>query len=472
MSGYGRLLKFVFLFTFLLSFSPLFAQEIPVNIKADSLKYIEETGQLEASGSVEVHFKEVIIYSDYLHMDGKTNIATAEGNVRMFSKDQHSLSDKIVYSPDTDVSLFSNFKAKLSTTKVKSDVFLTARDLKDEGDKMFGDVGGITTCDYDVAHYFVTATKVEYYPGSMLIGYNAIIFVGGLPGFWLPVVYYDLSGKQNRNWEFGHNEVEGDYVKSSWGYPAGILYLDLMEKKGFGHGTANKYSLWGLGGGLLYLYHLDEKDGGVTDWVSRVNHVKQIDQWTTLKLDHEFIATYLIPSGRRDQTSFNLDINHQRLNNWNLKVNNFDDRIGMQQKYGLSYSLTEKKSSINYSANYDFSKKEPYWIRAAQRLNYRRTLWRDDVMFSGRLNYSNYVQDSGLPGDERLEPAYDITGREEGYSWRFSESWYVDYDGDTYTDDENHQFVDKLPEIEVTPNPYNFDLFTLRPKFGYGYYRE
>jgi hypothetical protein len=448
------------------------SEEIPVNIKSDKLKFIEGTGIIEASGSVEVKFKEVIIHADILRMDSESNVATAEGNVRIITPDYRAVSNYIIYDATREVSGFSDFKTTLSPSKVKGNLHLSARELEDLGNKMLGREGELTTCDDEIPHFFTTADRVEYYPEDKVIGYNVFLYVGGMPSLWMPVMVYDLSRKQKRNWVFGHNEVEGDYLKSSWGYPGGILYLDLMEKKGFGHGTEVGYSLLGLGAGTLYLYHLEEKDTGITDWVTRIDHTKQLDPWTTLKLNQSYTTIYLIPSGRRDQTALGLDLSYSREARWNLKTNSFDDRIGALQKYSLHYDAAHEKTFTSYDLNYDFSKRIPKWVRNSQRFNHRRPLWSDKVMLNTRANYYNSIADEGAVGDQRLEPAVDITGRETGYSWRYSSNWYMDLDGDDYRGDDNYQYLEKLPEIEVIPDPINLDLFTLRPKFGYGHYHE
>ncbi len=460
----------LFFMTCLLASFSLASDEIPVSIRSEKLKYIEGTGIIEASGSVEVTFKEVVIHADILRMDSESNIATAEGNVRIITRDYRAVSSYIIYDASREVSTFSDFKTTLLPSKVKGDLYLSAAELNDLGNRMLGRSGELTTCGDETPHFFTTADRVEYYPEDKVIGYNVFLHVGGMPALWMPVMVYDLSRKQKRNWVFGHNEVEGDYIKSSWGYPYGILYLDLMEKKGFGYGTEVGYSL--LGAGTLFLYHLDEKDTGITDWVSRINHSKQIDPWTTLKLDHSYTVTYLIPSGRRDQTALGLNLGYNRDARWNLKTSSFDDRIAALQKYSLHFDQAHQKVFTSYDFNYDLSKTSPKWIRNSQRFEHRRPLWSDRVMLNTRANYYNSIADEGQVGDQRLEPAIDITGRETGYSWRYSSNWYVDLDGDEYRGDDNYQYLEKLPEVEVMPDPLDLSLFTLSPKFGYGHYHE
>lgn len=463
--------KFIFSLLFICLITPSFAEEIPVNIKSEKLTYVEGTNIIKASGSVEVRLKGVTIYADLLTMDSESKVATAEGNVKMIAEDYEAFSSRLVYDASSEVSAYADFKTKLTSPKVKGYLFLSAQELNDVEEMMRGTKGSITTCGDEQPHFFTVADKVEFHPDDYVLGYNVFMIVGKAPVWWMPIMYYDLSDRGKQNWVFGHNDVEGDYIKSTWGYPLGILYLDLMQKKGFGHGTEIAYGLGAWGLGKFFIYHLDEQDTGITDWVTRIEHTKQIDPKTTLKIDHAYTATYLIPSGRRDQTTFGLNLAHSDKARWGLNFNTFDDRIAALQKYSFGFNQAQDKVSTNYNFNYDFAKKSPYWIRSSQRFSHRRPL-SDKITLSTKANYYNYVADAGQNGDERLEPEVELSGRGDGYSWRIYENWYIDLDQNNYTGDESYQFLEKQPEVDISPNPINWPLFTLRPKFGYGYYRE
>lgn len=456
---------------FLLS-SPVFAQEIEVNIKADKLKQIEGTSLIEASGSVEVELKGITIRADKIWMDSNTKIITAEGNVRLLSDEYDAFSDEMVYDSNSEQSSFSEFRTKLSPSNIKGDLYLSAEQLNEKGEKLEGKGGKVTTCGEDKPHFTTVAERIEFYPNDKIIGYNVTMYVGKFPALWTPFMYYDLKQKQKRNWEIGHNEVEGDFFKSTWDYPYGILYLDLMQKKGFGYGIENEYLLGALGAGTLFFYHLDENDTGIADWVTRINHKKQLNQWTNLSLNHSYTATYLIPAGRRDQTTFGLDLNYNHKARWGIKFDSLDDRIGSRQRYSGNFNQAYNKVSSNYSYNYEFSKKDPKWIRSSQRLTHRRPLWSDNVVFSGKADYHNYVLGGGEPGDERLEPEFEITGREKNYTWTIRENFYIDMDKDIFTGDNNYQYLERKPEVTIAPTPLDLNLFTLSPVVGYGHFHE
>lgn len=444
------------------------AGEIPVDVKADKLRYVEGTGLVEASGSVEVRVKEITILSDFLLMDSSTNILTAEGRVRIITKDYQAISDSLTYDSEKEFSTFKQFKTRLSPSKIKGNLFVTTREISDQKSKMVGKGGEVTTCDYATPHFFSTADKFEYYPNDKLVGYNVTLYVGEAPVLWMPYLIYDLTQQHKKNWVIGHNDVEGDYVKSSWDYPGGILYLDLMSIKGFGYGTERNYGLMGLGLGTLYLYHIDERDTGASDWVTHIQHTTQINPKTTLKLDHSYNSIYLVPYGRNEQTNFGLNLDYSDQARWNMKLNSWEDRVGALEKYAFSFDQAYQKVSSNLFFNYDFSKADPKWLQTSSGVALNFPLWSDRVTFSGKTNYSNYVTGTDAPGDQRLEPQFEIAGEETAFSWRYRSNWFINLnDGQG-----NHEYLEKMPEIELTPRPLNLRLFNLQSLFRYGYYHE
>jgi hypothetical protein len=450
----------------------VFAQEIPVNIKADSLKFYEGTGLVEAAGSVEVRFEEATIYADRLKMDSATNIATAEGNVRLVAKEYDARSRTLIYDADTQTSRFSDFNVSLSPKNVRGKVYLSARDLSDDKNKMYGGPGSLTTCGEPTPHYFALANRVDYYPEDRVEARNATLFVGELPVFWMPYFYYDLKEQRRRNWSFGHNEVEGDFVKSTWLMGGGLLFLDLMSKKGIGYGTQQNYGLGALGLGEIYLYHVDEQDNGRPTWIEKINHQKQITPATALKLNHSYMTTYRIPSGRIDQTALGLELNYnEKPSSGSLKFDTIDDRAGFYSRYGLQFNLNTEKSSTSYYSNYEFAKNDPRWLRASQRFYLRRS-FSERFNFSTTTNYYHSTAKEGDIGEERVEPQIEFTGAEKDFSWRYSQNWFVDLRQYLSPGVPRYEFLERQPEIEIYPKTLDLKFFTLQSTLGFGRYRE
>ncbi|OGB90171.1 hypothetical protein A2625_04230 [candidate division WOR-1 bacterium RIFCSPHIGHO2_01_FULL_53_15] len=469
-----RRTSFLFLSLFLLLFlSPVLAdeKEIPANIKADRLKFNEETGLVEATGSVEVKLKGITIRSDRLIMDSETNIATAEGNVKMFAADYTAAAETLVYDAENESTKFEGFRSALSPAALKGKLFFNAGHLSEAGHKMQGGPAELTTCERAEPHFFAAADQVSYYPDDHLAGRNVTLFVGEAPVLWLPYFYYDLKDWRRKNWQFGRNEVEGYYLKTAWGYSLGMFLLDYMEKKGLGYGTDSPYGLGALGLGGLYLYHLDEKDTGLSDWIEKIDHRKQINANTELKFNQSYVSTYRIPAGRIEQTAVGLGLNYAAAERWGLNFNLLDDRASNYARYNLTFNRSAGRGSLNYYYNYEFGQSDPAWLRKSQRLSFNQQL-SDRINFATTTNYYHSTAGAGDSGEEKVEPQIEFNGREPNYSWRYSENWLVDLRQNNYPGASRYEHLEKHPEIEIAPNSVDLKLFSLQSIFGYGYYRE
>ena len=454
-------------------FSASFAadKDIPVDIKADQLKYFENSDVVEAAGSVEVKLKGVTIRADRLRMDPSTNIATAEGNVQLNSNDYTAEAGALVYDADQERSSFADFKGRLKPAGFDGELYLSSGRMTERQKQLTGGPADLTTCDRETPHYHLLADQIGYFPDDHIEGRNVTVYVGEAPVLWLPFFYYDLH-ELKKNWTFGRNEVEGNYLKTAWDQPGGTLLVDLLEKKGIGYGFAGKkFALGALGLVGLTLYHLDERDTGTPDWVEKVSEEKQLDPHTTLKLDQSYLSTYQLPSGRIDQTTFGLGLNYADRGRWSGNFNLLDDRASAYGKYSLQLDQSAGPLSSSYSNVYEYSKNDPRWLRDAQRFNLNLALT-DRINFSSLTNYYHYSSGPGDPGQEKVEPQIELAGNEPNYSWHYTENWFIDLRQSNYPDAASYESLQKQPEFEISPRTLDLRLFDLSSTFGYGYYHE
>ncbi|MFH1389431.1 MAG: hypothetical protein ABIH56_01685 [Candidatus Margulisiibacteriota bacterium] len=453
---------------------PVFAdkEKIPVNIKAETLKYYEDTGQLKASGSVEVKLKEMTIFADNLLMDAGSNIATAEGNVMLFAKEYQANADYLTYDTSAESTSFLGFHSAVAPAALKGEVYVSARRLDEQNRNMLGGPGEVSTCDREMEHYWLAADRIAYYPDDRMEAWNVVVWVGELPLFWLPYYVYDLKGEKKRNWVFGTNDIEGNYVKTTWNYPYGLLYIDQMEKKGWGYGTEVAYGLAAIGLGTFYLYHVDERDTARSDWVTKITSKRELDSKTTMGMEHRYSSIYQVPAGRSDYTSFSLNLNHADEDRGAISLTTLDDRYTGTERFSFSFDRTVGATAFAYSINYDQAKNAPGWVRNSQRLYFSRPLWSDAVVLSTGANYYYNLPQEGDSGEEQVTPDLVITGRETDYSWKLSENWFVDLRQPLYPNETRYQFMEKQPEFEIYPRTLALRLFNLSSAVGYGYYRE
>jgi hypothetical protein len=468
-----RRFAFGFLLTAYCLVLTAYSQDIPVNIKADHLKFYENSTLIEANGSVEVQLKEATIKADRLLMDSATNVVTAEGHVCFLSKDYSGTAGRLVYNADTDQAGFSSFEVTLRPSKLKGDLYLVAREFRDDSRNLFGRDADLSTCQDEVPHYFLLADRLSYYPDNYLDARNATLYVGVLPVLWLPYFYYDLKEPWRRNWKFGQNEVEGAFIKSNWRYFGALFLADYMTKKGFGFGVETPYSLGKAGLGSLKLYNNNEADTGHGNWVESVDHSVPLRENTRLRLTQSYNDTYRVPSGRLENTGLGLELTYTSRESAALRLNYFDDRWGGTVRETAQFDRSSSGESTNYSLDYSNAKGDQGWLYGSQRLSHRRSLLPDDRLnFKLSASYYYNLAQRGDSGEEKVEPQIELSGRENEFSWRLTESWFVDLRDELNPGVPRYEFLEKQPELELSPRALDLGVCSLTSVLGLAKYRE
>lgn len=478
----SRLLLLVCFFQAAFFILPAFAEDVPVDLSADTLKYLEDEGQVIAAGSVEVKLEGLIIRADQLVVDVNTNFISAEGNVILATDSYNSRSINLTYDVSTETATMDKFSSVMRPDKIKGELFVKADSIHDYRHMLKGDEGDVTTCDYAKPHYDIRAKKVEYYPDDKVVGFSVTFYENGVPILWMPFFIYPLKDRRNKLPTTGENDVEGFFVKTSWDYfmsPAayGLFLLDYMEKKGWGYGFDHSYITNEHNDGRLYIYHVLERDTGMSDWVVRLDHTVKLNPESTLKIGHEASQIYLVPSGRRDRTINLLNYTHKsKTRRVGLRFNSLDERRSRLEDYGLNFTHRQGKYSSTYNYSFKRSKDDPHWLRLSHRLNHAQPfLWDSSIRFN--LPYYRNTTAEAVNGNERFEPSMELTKKGKlpvlgKYTMKLRENWYVDPDQDLWTGDSGDQYLERQPEINVSLSPWKLPFFTLSRGFSYGYYHE
>lgn len=471
-------LKLALLFLVILSFYSS-AEEIPIKIKADDLRYDQESGTITAKSNVKVYFKEVELHSDNANIDLNANVATLEGNVEIIRGDYVAKAKQVNYDISSEVTVVFDVRSVIKPAEIKGNLYLSSQSLKDFVDHQNGEEGSATTCDYEDPHYHVRSRWFEYYPDDKLVGFSNTFYAGQVPLFWTPYYIFNLKEKRSPyNFAYGENEVEGKFLKTAFDYYInrdnyGILYVDSTEKKGPGYGFEHEYLLNDSNSGVLYLYSIHEQDTGLGDYVVRWNHNIALDDYSKLSLSHRSAFIYKIPSGRIDENgstvAYNFNDGKKRLD---YSISTLDDRFTFlhSESMGINYSNEDLRSGFYYDNSKSLS--SPKWDRTHERFFHEQSFFSPDARISINMNYEKNATDEAVVADEKLEPRIDITYKGAFYSMKLTQNWYVDLDEKRYRGDDNYEYLERLPELTVNFNPMNLGFFNLDLNVGAARYHE
>jgi len=456
-----------------------YANETPVQLKADKLSFDENTGMLTAKGSTEAHFEDLTIEADSIIIDTNSNLATAEGNLKIKSGDYSGTAASLTYNSSSKTVEIINFFAALKSTDVKGTVYLTAKKLFDKKEKRIGLDGTGTTCEYLDPHYDVLAQRFEYYPDDMIIGYNATFNIADIPVLYTPIFFYSLRKRSTSLLfpVFGSNRVEGDFIKTTLNYRLnndnwGSIFLDEMSIKGFGKGFEHNY-LSGRNDGSLYLYNVPEQDTGINSWATRFKQNFYIKDTTKMSFGYEYLGIYAIYGGRFDQTKSNFNIDHKYGKNLiNLGYNRFDNRISNMDAYTLNYNHKYDNTVASFLYDFQASKNSPRRTSTTERVNYSTPIPHGGWSVSSSFTSIKNTTIEGAAAEEKIYSQIDLAQNQKLYNLKITQSWFQTPGGNGYAPADNTEYLEKLPEVILNPVPADFKLFQLSSSFGYGRYHE
>ncbi|MCA6072458.1 MAG: hypothetical protein LE178_02835 [Endomicrobium sp.] len=434
----------IFILAFFIT-SNVFAGEM--DVAADSLEYVENCGRINAKGNVVLNWEDKKVYADYVELASDKKIMNACGNVKVEENGSTVYADSVSYNYDDETGDIKETFTRSST------VFMRAKSMKRQGKDTFEMKNvKLSTCDCDDPH---TCFRSKY--GKLVLNkrvtiYNAVLYAGKIPIFYLPVVTKSLEPDKG----FGLNlelKVEPGYTWSgglslknivlfSFGKTVdGDIKYDYLGRRGEGYGgkiglSTNKINA------SVYGYWNDDLIAKKKKWILiPVCFYRLNDLWTIRAfgdfqdangLHDNFSADGLRP------LSLNSKIKHSRCNGsvvmqgsranltiFSEHVSNNDKRYGHETESEelpcIRWNLWPRKTFMDIYHHPRFEFRNHYAQHSRENYFYRRTV---------KLGYvltKNYILRKGLT----LNPTLVVT--ENWYDWdknhKNKEKFFTQYYG-------------------------------------------
>jgi len=340
--------------------------EQPVTVNGDTVEYLTETNEVNASGKVMVNYQGTLLTCDKLTVNTQTKDAVAEGNVRIEDPKNTLEGEKIIY----------NFNTKAGTVSgagfFSSPHFGKAEKINRIDETHFSAVKGyFTTCDFDQPHFRVRSKKIDVYPGDKIQTKKDTLYLGRVPVAYAPFYNHSLQDPfMHVQLAPGYSKEWGPFLLSAWRYNLGgnvkgRIFMDYRERRGFGNGFAANYQNTQIGSGDFKFYYTQERPpnfredqpGKFERYFARWRHKWNIDEKTNLineyykivdskrmllGTDYNILKDYFPREYDQDSlplsyTQFNHSFSHSTVN------------VLAQKRTNRWYSETEKLPEIDYS---------------------------------------------------------------------------------------------------------------------------
>lgn len=231
-----------------------------IEVDADSMQYDRQQGRIEAEGNVVIVSGSDRLRADHVLVDVETGDLFATGNVELDRDGEVLRSERMHYNTVTRVS-------SLDAPELEAEPFrIKAEDLTREDD------GGIqlskahlTTCErgHDHPHYHVRASSLTVYPGDHIHARHARWYFGQVPVFYVPSWRRRLHDEYGWNLQPGYRSRWGAYLLASYFHRVSPNlrlehHVDPYSRRGVGLGESMDWQFDG-GEGALRLYYIHDR---------------------------------------------------------------------------------------------------------------------------------------------------------------------------------------------------------------------
>lgn len=264
-----KLRRGLFLFYFLVGAIALFIpnagantrEGVTLKISARQATQVGE-GVIRLEGGVRVVYQDIIFQAEVLELDQKKSLITTEGKFILTQRGIRIEGKGLQYNFNTQTG-----KVQYLHLAHFPPWYVRGKDIEKISDEEYlVQEGYFTTCNLPHPHYYLKGSPIKIYAGERIEARNVLFYLRGIPLFYFPYYIADIR-RSPYGWVVwtGHNSCKGWMVLShyNWGdYPPGKgrVYIDYLERKGWGEGMDYEYRL-PRAEGYIYGYGMREKEG-------------------------------------------------------------------------------------------------------------------------------------------------------------------------------------------------------------------
>ncbi len=318
----------------------------PIYFESESLEYRQAEQVIVATGSVKVQQTSYTFLSDYAFFDIPRKYLEAWGSVRFEDRVGNQIRSKSLnYNAEDGSATLNDAEGSFGPW-----LFATEKVERDQNGNFVLSKAKLSTCEKDLSKYHLYGHKIRIMPGKRLTVTHALFRIGPVPVLYLPYYYYSLGEKHLSFQIFpGHNQSEGAFVRTIWGYPPTDqtyvrAYLDALTRRGWGTGGELNYYYDEIKGSF-YGYRIDDQVSHQNRWNARLAHWQKLTPSLTLQSNANKLSDDLFPNDffRED---------------FNRVVRDFRSSVALTQGFkGSALRLfAERQEAFNLTENQFFNK--------------------------------------------------------------------------------------------------------------------
>jgi LPS-assembly protein len=253
-----------------------------------------------ASGDVEVHYKEFLLFADRVEFNPETRDVLAEGNVVIQVRNEVTRGEKVFFNLDTETG-----RVEKATGMIQPSILFAAESVERKTADVFTlNRARVTSCTQPVPRWGFSFSRANLKKGDYVEMWNAVLSVKKIPVFYLPYLRYPLEDRATGFLmpKVGYSRAKGFEYSQSFYLAIGrnmdaTFGLDVYPTRGLGAGLEYRYLFpKGTGGQLNLYYFMFKKDAQGTaaspSSIIRLNHNQALPLGFTLAANVDFQTSF------------------------------------------------------------------------------------------------------------------------------------------------------------------------------------
>ncbi|MBE3090874.1 MAG: LPS-assembly protein LptD [Candidatus Atribacteria bacterium] len=407
-------------------------EELDISLTAEYITYekINEEDLIIANDGVQLKYQDIEIKAEYLKINLTTHLLFASGEVFFKQDETETNCEELTYNWKTKKIILLRLKGELTGEGIEGKIYYQGEKMENFPETVELTGGSFTTCELEEPHYHIVAKEMIIYPKNKIIARNISWYEGKTKIITLPyfLIFLDRKTQMPILPKIGQNSADGWFVKTNFNYyidekSYGTLYIDWLERKGFGIGVEHTWEMGSQdypGETTLYLYQIKEKDSGNINLTGKV------------KYGQEFKDNI--------KTQVTLDYSGIKAEGGGFLSNSLKSQFTLD-KQGEKYNL-------NISGRYNFSGKDMEDLSIDGNITIKHNYTFSDNLNSAlTLVYTDKNPAGQEAADLELEPKWELKYKGEGYTLSLTTEKRFDLDGDNFTGENVSKIIDRLPEF-------------------------
>jgi hypothetical protein len=231
--------------------------EAPVTVLAQN--YERKEKRIFASGSVEIHYKDLKLLADEVEVNTETKDVFARGNVVIVMPDEVVSGDVVFYNLDS-----RQGKIERASGMVQPTIFYQAETIERKAEGVYGlTQARLTSCTQPTPRWIFSASRANFRKDDYVEMWNSVFRIKRVPVLYLPYFRYPLDKERSTGFltpQVGYSGVKGYFFGQSfyWAMARNMdatFSLDYYSAKGVGGGLEYRYLFRGGTGGEAKIYY-------------------------------------------------------------------------------------------------------------------------------------------------------------------------------------------------------------------------